>query len=228
MEALAERVAESLLSAIKRQSLITDDVIVAYSGGKDSVITLDLCSKYFRTVHAFFMYQVPNLSFQESVLSWAEKRYGIEIYRIPHFEVSDFYRGGTYCKPDLAVPTVKIADIYAHVRGAFNCHWIAAGERAKDSIIRNAMIKKSGSIDIKRGRFFPLAYWSKAHVIKYIDTNQLKISPEARLLGHSFRSLEHKDLALVRQHYPQDYEKIKKAFPEVEVSFAREALYGTQ
>ncbi|HNG04545.1 MAG TPA: phosphoadenosine phosphosulfate reductase family protein [Nitrospira sp.] len=224
--ALARLVAESLLSAIKRQAMLTDQVIVSYSGGKDSAVTLDLCVKHFAQVEAFFMYQVPGLSFQERVLRWSEDRYGIEIYRIPHFELSDFYRGGVYCKPDPTLPKVGIQDVYAHVRQAFDIHWIAAGERAKDSIVRNATIKKSGSIDQKRGRFYPLAYWSKEAVTRYIAANKLMVSPESKILGHSFRSLHTKDLIAVKEHYPQDYERIAQVFPEVGVALAREAMYG--
>lgn len=224
--ALARLVAEYLLSAIKRQALLTDQVIVSYSGGKDSAVTLDLCARYFKTVHVFFMYQAPNLSFQEAVLKWAENRYGVEIYRIPHFELSDFYRNGVYCKPDPTIQRVAVSDIYAHVRQAFDCQWIAAGERAKDSIVRNAMIKRSGSIDEKRGRFYPLAYWSKDAVVRYIAANKLMVSPESKVLGHSFRSLDAKDVIAVKEHYPDDYEKIVQAFPEIGAALAREAMYG--
>lgn len=219
-------VAETLFSAIQRQAALTQEVIVSYSGGKDSAVVLDLCARHFKTVHAFFMYQVAGLSFQEAVLKWAEAKYGLEIYRIPHFELSDFYRAGVYCKPDWNLPRVKVADVYAHVRQAFGCHWIAAGERAKDSVIRNAMIKRSGSVDAKRGRFFPLAYWSKDNVTHYVQMHKLMVSPESRLLGHSFRSLDAKDLALVKQHYPADFEKIAQAFPDVEVALVRERMYG--
>ena len=223
---LEAQVAEGLLSAIKRQALLTDHVIVSYSGGKDSAVTLDLCVKHFKRVDAFFMYQVPDLSFQEQVLQWAERRYGIEVYRIPHFELSDFYRYGVFCKPDLSLPKVSVSDVYAHVRQAFDGHWIAAGERAKDSIVRNAMIKRSGSIDEKRGRFYPLAYWSKEAVVRYIAAHRLMVSPESKILGHSFRSLHPKDLQAIKQVYPGDYTKIVQAFPEVGAALAREEMYG--
>lgn len=219
-------VAESLYSAIRRQSLLSDEVIVAYSGGKDSVVTLDLCARHFKRVHAFFMYQVPELSFQEDILQWAERKYGIEIYRIPHFEVSDFYRGGMYCTPQPDLPRVKISDIYAHVRQAFGCNWIAAGERAKDSIVRNAMIKKSGSIDKGRGRLYPLAYWSKAQVLAYIEAHKLRISPESKVLGHSFRSLHIDQICKVKEFYPEDFERICKAFPLAGAAVAHREMYG--
>ncbi|GAD20946.1 hypothetical protein [Acidovorax sp. MR-S7] len=226
VEAPDRLVAESLLSAIQRQARLTDSVICFYSGGKDSAVTLDLCARHFQAVHVVFMYQVPGLSFQEEILAWAESRYGVEIYRIPHFELSDFYRVGVYCKPDPSLPKVVVSDIYAHVRQAFDCHWIAAGERAKDSIVRNAMIKRSGSIDQKRGRFYPLAYWSKEAVLRYIAAHRLRVSPESKVLGHSFRSLAGKDIAAIKRHYPQDYDKIAQAFPEIGAALAREAMYG--
>ena len=202
---------------------LTDSVIVFYSGGKDSAVVLDLAFRRFKTVHVVFMYQVQGLSFQEATLRWAEKRYGCEIYRIPHFELSKMLRAGIFCKPDLSVRVVSISDVYAHVRGAFGLRWIVAGERCGDSTVRNAIIKASGPIDEKRGRFYPLAFWKKPDVMAYIKARGLKISPESALLGHSFRALDGKDLSIIKQHYPDDYAKILNVFPLVEVNIVREA-----
>lgn len=218
--------AETLLSAIERQALLTDTVIVSYSGGKDSAVVLDLACKYFKTVHAFFMYQVPELSFQEEILKWAEDKYGLEIYRVPHFEVSEFYRTGMFCRPQPHLPKVTVKDVYTHVRDACDCWWIAAGERAKDSIVRNAMIKKSGSIDQKRGRFFPLAYWNKEHVMRYVNHHKLMVSQESKVLGHSFRSLTVDELHKLNEFYPQDFERVCKAFPLARAALAHREMYG--
>ena len=72
----------------------------------------------------------------------------------------------------------------------------------------------------------PLAYWSKDAVVRYIATNKLMVSPESKVLGHSFRSLDAKDVIAVKEHYPDDYEKIVQAFPEIGAALAREAMYG--
>ena len=47
-----------LFEPVKLASRYIPKVLVSFSGGKDSVVTLDLCMRHFKWVHAFFMYQV--------------------------------------------------------------------------------------------------------------------------------------------------------------------------
>ena len=206
---------------MKLASRFSDEVIVSFSGGKDSVVTLDLCHRYFKTVHAFFMYQVPGLSFQEAALRYAEKRYGIEIMRIPHFGLSDMMRYGAFRQEDPLVGLVKIIDIYTWVRLQFDCWWISAGERISDSIVRRAMMKRSGSIDDKRGRFYPVSLFNKNDVMRYIDHHKLKISPEFHVLGSSAGCLAPKEMFLIKKHYPEDFKKIANFFPFIEASVGK-------
>ena len=215
-----------LFDPIKTQSSVTSSVIVGFSGGKDSIVTLDLCFKYFKNVKPFFMYLVPDLEFQEKTLQWYENKYKTEIIRIPHFECSNFLKYGSFTLHDPNVDIVKITDTYAYLRELTGIHWIAAGERCADSIVRNAMIKKSGSIDYKRGRFYPLAYWKKNEVLHYIKTKRLYLSPEQRKIGFSFRSLAGCELAVIKQMYPKDYEKILKVYPFAGAGVERFEKYG--
>ncbi len=207
-----------LFDPIKAQSRVSDHVIVAFSGGKDSVVTLDLCCRYFKSVSAFFMYQIPNLSFQEATIRYAENRYGITIDRLPHFELSDFLAYGSFRHHDASVPIIGINDIYRYARITHDAWWIAAGERIADSIVRRAMMKKSGCIDEKRGRFYPVANFTKADVMQYIKHHKLKPAPEAALIGHSFRSLAGHDLYQLKKNYPDDYQLVLKWFPFAEAS----------
>jgi phosphoadenosine phosphosulfate reductase len=211
-------VSRTLFEPVKAASRVHDSVLVSFSGGKDSVITLDLCARHFKTVRAFFMYTVPGLSFQEACLNWYEQKYGIEILRSPHPMLSDFLAAGTLRKEDWACPRISFNEVYSYAREQTGCWWIAAGERIADSIVRRAMMKKSGSIDEKRGRFFPVAYFTKADVVKYIKHHRLKVSAESRFLGHSFRSLMPEEMFLVKKHYPADYEKIQVWFPFVDAA----------
>lgn len=218
-----------LLGVLRTASAMTDRVLVAFSGGKDSVVTLDLCARFFPTVQAFFMYHVPDLSFQERELRWAERKYSIEVIRIPHFDVSHTMRTGAYnALADVDVPNVKITDTYDYLREQTGIYWIAAGERIADSIVRRAMIVKDGTINAKRGRIFPVAHWRKADVLAHVKRNNLRVSEEARILGHSFRDLRPETLALVKQHYPQDYEKIIALYPFAEAGVKWWEMYGAE
>ena len=172
------------------------------------------------------MYIVPDLEFQERTLRYYEKRYKTEIIRVPHFMLSDFLRYGTFRLPDLDVPMVKTVDLYNYLRDITNIYWIAAGERIADSIIRRAMIKESSSIDDKRGRFYPLAYWNVNHVRSYNKTNRLPLSLENKTLGYSFRSLMAQDLMDIKKYFPDDYAKIKDMFPLVDVELKWGEMYG--
>jgi len=209
-----------LFEPVKAASRLHGDVIVAFSGGKDSVVTLDLCMRYFRRVEVFFMYLVPGLSFQEAMLRWAEGRYGITIRRLPHFMLSEWLAMGALRKMDLMVPIVSVRDIYHHVRLESQTWWIAAGERQADSVVLRAMMKRSGSIDDQRGRIYPVAHFRKADIMAYIQKHKLKVAPESRFLGHSFRSLMPEEVYLMRKYYPADFEAIRRWFPFVEASVA--------
>ena len=215
-----------LFDPIKTQASVTDSVIVGFSGGKDSIVTLDLCFRYFKNVRPFFMYLVPGLSFQENMLKRYEERYGTEIIRLPHFECSEFLKYGSFTMADFNVDVVGINDTYAYLRDLTGIHWIAAGERCADSIVRNAMIKKSGSIDYKRGRFYPLAYWKKNEVLQYIKQKKLYLSKEQKEIGFSFRSLAGNELAVIKEYYPEDYEKILKVYPFAGAGVERFEKYG--
>lgn len=215
-----------LFDPIKTQSRVADSVIVGFSGGKDSIVTLDLCFKYFKRVVPFFMYLVPELEFQEKTLKWYENKYNTEIIRIPHFEVSEFLKYGSFTVADWNVDVVGIKDTYSYMRETTGIHWIAAGERCADSIVRNAMIKKSGSVDYKRGRFYPLAYWKKQEVLEYIKYKKLYLSPEQRKIGFSFRSLAGCELSIIKEMYPKDYEKILKVYPFAGAGVERFEKYG--
>lgn len=215
----------SLLDQVKTQSQITDSVLVSFSMGKDSIVTLDLCKKYFKHVEAFFMYLVPHLKFQDEALAKYERHYNMKIIRVPHFEDGDFYRFGSFRDPDYSVPRVKINNIYEYLREKTGIDWIAGGEKINDSIVRRAMLKHSGSIDVKRRRFYPVMYWTDKQIKEYIRLNGLLYPEFNRKLGFSFHSLAGKELSAIKKIYPEDYQRILKFFPEAKAGVLQYETY---
>lgn len=217
--------AVELFMPVKTARCLSDAVLVGFSGGKDSVVTLDLCCRYFKRVVAYHLHLVPGLSFQEAMLAWAERRYGIEVLRLPHPMLGEWLRYGVFVKEHGdEIPAVSFNDVYRYLRVTTDLWWIAGGERIADSIVRRAMMKRSGSIDAKRGRIYPVAHFRKADVLAYIRHHKLKLAPEYRVLGHSFSSLDPDEVRLVRQHYPADFARIQRIFPFVEAACVRSEI----
>jgi phosphoadenosine phosphosulfate reductase len=215
----------SIYDTVKTASLITDAVLVGFSGGKDSAACLDLCFRYFKAVQPYFMYIVPDLEFQERTLRYYEQKYKTEIIRMPHFMLSEFLRYGSFRAFDPSVQIVKTVEAYNWLRVETGIYWIAAGERIADSIVRRAMIKESGTIDERRGRIYPVAKFTKAEILAYNERNKLPLSAENKALGFSFRSLMPLYMLAIKRTFPQDFEKIKRFFPLIEASVRQGERY---
>ncbi len=215
-----------LFDTIKAAARLTDRVAVSYSGGKDSAVVLDLCVRFFKHVEVFYMYIVPGLSFQEAMWKWVEQRYGLDVWMVPHFALSNFLRWGLYRIPDYSVPIITPADVYAHMRAVTGCYWIAGGETLRDSLMRRGMINNFGTVSLKRGRIFPLAHWKKSEIFDYIKRYRLKISPESSVLGYSFGELDPFSLYQIKRHYPNDYEIIRAWFPFADVAVLHYELFA--
>lgn len=211
---------------IRTMAKMTDEVIVAFSGGKESIVALDMCVKHFKRVVPFFMYYIPGLSFQEKQLQWYEEKYDLQIERLPHFELSNLMRYGTLRNPDFEVPIIDMNDIYSWMRDKYGVYWIVAGERSGDSIIRGAMIKHTGTIDPVRGRMYPLAWWTKQEILDYIKIKKLYRGIDSRTFGTSFEGVNPRSFLFLKEHFPSDYAKALRLFPLGEGAVKRYEAYG--
>ena len=212
-----------LFDPIKTASAVSDSVIVSFSGGKESVVVLDMCMRHFEHVAAFHMYQFPHLSFTDEQIDWYESRYpGLDIIDLPHPNLSSNMHYGAYRPYNPDVPLIGFNDVCNYVRWATGIHWIAAGERISDSLVRRAMIKHSGTVDTVRGRFYPVANWNKADITRYIKVHKLRIGRDSRAMGYSFPGLEQEAMTGLKRHFPKDYERVASWFPAIEAAVFRQ------
>lgn len=216
-----------LFDPVKTMSRITDSVLVGFSGGKESIVVLDLCMRYFKNVKVFFEYMVPDLTFEERTLRWYENHYNIEIIRFPCEDLSEYFYYGVFRASDPTFPHVSETDVFNYLRLQNDIWWVATGERINDSIMRRARIKKSSSIDANFGRMYPVANWTEKEIRDYIKHKKLYLSPEQKTRGHSVTCFGANDLTYIKEHYPEDFEKIVYLYPFAGAIVKRNEMKGS-
>jgi phosphoadenosine phosphosulfate reductase len=218
-----------LTRIVKQAAALSDQASVGFSTGKDSIVALDLCCRHFKKVTAFFMYVVEGLSFQEAYIAQAERRYGIKVVRLPHWNLGtmlrvNYYRPGSNLSA--AAPELAINDTENYMRSKHAATWFAYGQKKNDSLERRGMLSECGGVDVKTRRFYPVADFSDREIFAYMRHRRLPTPVDYQLFGHSFGILDPLELRQVRRHYPEDFRKIVRVFPEIEAVIAREDFYG--
>ena len=196
-----------------------DSVVVAYSSGKDSLATLDLCFKHFKRVVPYFMYLIKGLDFQEVHLKYIEAKYATDIVRVPDWRLCRIMRNGVarHLTPVMdSMPSVKWSDVENYIRNQTGLHWIASGETQFESLARRGMIQATkNGIDIPRGHIYPVGYWKRQQVESYLSHHGIMLPSEYRVMTNkrSFGGISMDEMHDIKKNYPNDYAKIKKLFP---------------
>lgn len=209
------------MEVIKRvRAMGVDKCIVSVSCGKDSAAMLDICIRFFgrENIYPFFMYLVRGLSFQERYLTYLERLHKIEIERVQDWHLSVYMRLGDFRMPTLSkkdIPRVTINDIYAKIRKNSGMEWIATGEKAIDSVERNAQIRNQNGVSEKRRVFWPLAFWNHAAVFNYCKNRGIALSSDYgnKESYSSFGNFSARQVVWVHDNHPEDFKKLVKLFP---------------
>ena len=219
------------LAVIRQARQLTDAVLVGLSGGKDSLAVLQLASEHGFKLAAYFLYFVPGIRFQEEVLRYCERRYGLKVLRLPHWGLSHQLREWVFRGPHYAgdCPRLKLIDVENYARRQTGIQWIATGQRKDDSLERRAMLSRCGGIDIGNRRFYPLAEWGRRHVFSYLARARVPLPADYKMFGGSWGGrLYAEDLAAIKRSYPDDYETILRYFPYAEAQITRAGLLAEQ
>lgn len=197
-----------------------DDVVVGLSGGKDSLVTLDLCVDEFGSGHVkpFFMYLVKGLRCVEQTIRWCGRRYKVEVAFFPHWRLGLAYKYSVY----MAAPTgadrgrdLRQRDIEQFARKKIGVDWIAYGHRMTDSIERRGMLGKISGVDETSRRVYPLWQWNEAAVAAYMRSRGIPSPPKLTILDRSMTGINFKEDTLIalRERYPEDFALIVEKFP---------------
>lgn len=201
-------------------------VLVSFSGGKDSVVVLDLCVRHFRKVEVFHFHFVPGLELVEKSIRWVKETYGLEVRQYPGPGLIDALRNGFYCnnppKSD-KLPKLKVEDIYTLVRSDSGIDWIATGRKGSDGINQGRINEHQKKRD--RKLLFPIMHWNKFDVLAYIKSHKLPL-PESDGRNSSSIDLTAPSLFWLYDHHRDDFERICTWFPYARAIIYRREWFG--
>lgn len=203
------------------QVLKDEPVLVLFSGGKDSIVALDLCMRYFKRsqVEVLHYYFVPDLSIKERVLTWYESKYGIKIIREPDSKTIALQSGKK---------SYKQADQEAVIRKKYDVKYLIQGIRKQDSMARRGMLANLPyGIDERNGKLYPISEWTTKQVISYIKLNKLMLPVEYSMgQNRDFYIPNAEGMLMLKNNFPEDYNKVIAVFPQLEPMAKRVEMYG--
>lgn len=201
----------------------SDSVLVAYSGGKDSLVTIDLCARTFKRLEAFFMYFVPGLECVDEALSRAERKFGITIRQYPHWITGRLLASGTCCNAYFKKDVAKweLRDVYDLAAYEARCKIVATGAKRSDSQWRKRMLAACPYDDV----IYPIVGWTKADVVSYLKSKRIPI-PEASSGNATGIDLSTPSLLWLHENHPRDFQRLCEVFPFAEATVWREKFYG--
>lgn len=218
---------QSTLSELQRQAEQHSACLVAYSGGKDSVITLDLCSRSFKRVVCFFMFLVPELEVIEAQMEWARKRYGVEVLYYPGRLFFEAISSGRFCHNSMhydALAGTGVKEIYEWVRHDTGIPLIATGMKKSDSMARRRFFANTAGWE---NITHPIQEWSKFDVMAYVEARKLQIPKMFE--GHTTGvGLVSRSLLWLHDTHPADFAKMEAWFPFVRSVVYRRKYHGIE
>ena len=217
---------------LERVVATTPEVLVAYSGGKDSLAVLDLCCKVFPTVRAFFKYTVPGLEYCEKQMRWAKERYNVEVIQFPSIGVLESFRDAVWCDgiDGLDVPSggypLKVSFRYAQELAGIKT--IATGMKDADGLKRRQFFAniRDGKDPMWNDVLHPIRDWRKKDVLDYLKVNNIPLPAAEKGAVTTGIGLDHDSLCWLHDDHPEDFKKLLKWFPYAEAAVKRRDFYG--
>jgi len=196
-------------------------VIVSFSGGKDSLVVMDLAVRHAASVHAFFLELLP-LTVMDAQLAIAEQRWGIPIRRLPHWLRYEYWKFGAYCFHHSEMAELRLNDLYGVIRKESGAKLIVTGAKASDSLWRRRTgVAKFAGDDLKA----PLWHWSKKDVLQYLRAKKIP-QPDNDGRNATGIDLSYPSVLWLYDNYPDDFRRLEQLYPFVGAIIKRREWYG--
>lgn len=232
---MASKLAESFALCERVKALSGGKALVSFSGGKDSLATLDVVVRVFgaENVTAFHRYLVKGLEVIEKPLLAALMRYpGVRFEQVPDPDLARMMKNGVLGPPRNDTKGMKVLreeDVINVVRKRAGAQWVAFGQRRTDSLTRRIAMKRWGLVWESGSKFYPIGDWRDVEVYDYLKQRKIPIPTRMggteNLAGVSGFGLDPWTLWYLSQHHPADYARVVEAFPWAPAQIVRIAMY---
>lgn len=211
-------VTRDLYSVVNDARKFSSEVLVFFSGGLDSIVTLDLCKTRFDRVKLVHLYTVKDLNFQTGPIKAYAKRYDVEFIQIMHPDILTWFNKKKIGKK---LPKVRMGDAVNLAREITGMDWVAFGFRREDSVGRSIRMTKCSGIDIDNRQFFPLMDWNRKKCMAYLRSKRVPLPRTYQEGYRDIHTFKGHDIVYIAHNHPEDYQKILKAFPWVEGEYVK-------
>lgn len=204
-------------------------ILVAMSLGKDAIATNIALREAGIETRLAYMYYIPGsqgrttLRFIEDTIHSLEDAFGQQIHCYPHPSLYRWLNNYVYQPPErLAVieaaqfPHIEYAQLWQLIRadlGLPDDTWVADGVRAADSIVRRASFTRHGAMKPGSRKVSPIYDWQKHEVMDAINSASIPLPVDYNWFGRSFDGIDRRFLEPLRDHAPEDYQRVLDWFP---------------
>ncbi len=207
--------------------------MLAFSTGKDSIVSWLKLRRYFRKIVPYYLYCVPgNLAFVEKSLRYYEDWFGCHIIRLPHPSLYRMLDNAVFQAPEnlriieeANLIKFDFEDVNTLVRMTdeeLDTAYQASGVRCADSIVRRTSVMKHGSVNHSKMRFFPVYDYKKDDMVRELDAAGIALPIDYEWFGRTFDGIDYRFTHVIKEKAPEDYQKIIAAFPLVELDILRQ------
>ncbi|WGH92106.1 hypothetical protein QDX21_07120 [Auritidibacter ignavus] len=211
-----------------------DDVLLAFSRGKDSIaLWLSLLESGVDPdkIHPYHLYLVPGLSFVDESLAYFEDYFEKHIPQYPHVAVYRLLKNLVFQPPENCsvieaaqlqeVTYLQLISVLSEEFGLPKDTYYVEGSRACDSPMRRIAVSKHGAVRKAGRKILGVWDWQIADVRDVISRHGIELPVDYEMFGRSFDGLDYRFLGPLKERFPDDYQKILDLYPLAELEVMR-------
>ena len=218
---------EETLAILAEARLASPSAIVAFSGGKDSLVVMDLACRTFDNVVGLFKYSIPGMRYASEMMEAATKRWGVKFLQYPSQNTVNALKDGMWCDMPPHVdelPVMSSWHIYAAAIRDTKIPLVLTGMKRADSQSRRRVLKWTAA---NKQVLHPVQGWQKIDVMSYLRLQKIPIPAGSGRQTSGLGELADGELLALYDLYPDDFKKLERYFKYIGAVVAHRRFYGS-